>query len=159
MPLTFHCVFMRLWLVCMQKCSYAMSVLYVIVYGIWDLQECSIIDKVRLENVLSSFTTVFYMFKSRSKSSHLWKVWCSVAFPGREDPSPKLHKKLTSVPSVIRHVSTTVWSSRTVGWWTSLLSFTALWIRSAKTSEVSEVCPLNMTTTTLYLNPRERKQD
>lgn len=60
-----------------------------------------------------------------------------------------------SVPSVTRHVSITVWSSRTEGWWSSLLSLTAFWIFSGNTSEVEEVWPLNMTTTTSYLNPRK----
>lgn len=84
--------------------------------------------------------------------THLWKTCCSVLCPGLEDPSPKLHRKLTSVPALTRQLSVTVWFSRTDAWWSSLLSCTALWTTSGNTSEVREVRPLDMTTTTSYLH-------
>ena len=80
---------------------------------------------------------------------------CSVLCPSLVVPSPKLHRKMTSVPTVTRQRSVTVWFCRTEARWTSLLSFTAFWMTSGNTSEVREVRPPDTTTTTSYLHQRE----
>lgn len=90
-----------------------------------------------------------------NSETHLWKTCCSVLCPSLEDPSPKLHRKVTSVPTLTRQLTVTVWFCRTEAWWSSLLSFTALWTTSGNTLEVMEVRPLDRTTTTSYLHWRE----
>lgn len=83
--------------------------------------------------------------------AYIWKMCCSVLCPGLEDPSPKFHRKLTSVPALTRQFIVTVWFGRTDAWCRSPLSLTGLWMSSGKTSVAVRVPLLDTTKTTSYL--------
>lgn len=106
-----------------------------------------------LESVIKSceLNWIYLEYINTDSERHLWKTCCSVLCPSLDDPSPKLHRKPTSVPTLIRQLTVAIWFCGTDGWWIRRLSSTALWTTSGNTSEVREVRPLDMTATTSYL--------
>ncbi|TNN59485.1 hypothetical protein EYF80_030300 [Liparis tanakae] len=92
-------------------------------------------------NVTVNFRLIGHSQMDKLMSSHL-ETCCSVLGPSLDEPSPKLQRKVTSVPTLSRQLTATVWFCRTDGRWTSRLSLTDLWTTSGNTSEVREVRPL-----------------
>lgn len=88
--------------------------------------------------------------------AYFWKTCCSVLCPGLQDPSPKFHRKLTSLPALTRQSIVTVRFSRTDVWCRRRLSLTGFCTTSEKTSAPIRVSPLDGTKTTSYLGEVRR---